>query len=47
VATPFVESNVQTIKVKQMQDQLKQMETKTIEAQAIGGFHAPSEGMVE
>lgn len=33
VATPLVESNIQTIKVKQLQDQLKQMETNTIEAQ--------------
>ena len=33
VATPLVENNIQTIKVKQLQDQLKQMEMNAIEAQ--------------
>ena len=31
VATPFVESNVQAMKVKQMQDELKEMETKAVD----------------
>ena len=33
VATPLVESNIQTMKVKQVQDQLKQMTMKAIESQ--------------
>ncbi|XP_068737049.1 general transcription factor 3C polypeptide 1-like isoform X2 [Montipora capricornis] len=33
VATPFVASNIQTKKVKEVQDQLKQMEKKTLEQQ--------------
>ena len=31
VATPFVESNTQTVKVKQVQDQLKHIETRALD----------------
>ena len=59
VATPFVEANTQTVKVKQVQDQLKRMETKAAESQTLEGTPrespqpspcpspAPSESMLE
>jgi len=37
VATPFVESNVQAVKVKQMQDELKEMETKAVDLNTSKG----------
>ena len=37
MATPFVESNVQAMKVKQMQDELKEMETKAVDLNTSKG----------
>ena len=37
VATPFVESNVQAIKVKQVQDELKEMETNAVDLNTSKG----------
>ena len=37
MATPFVKSNVQAIKVKQVQDELKQMETKAVDLNSSNG----------
>lgn len=34
VATPLMKSNIQTMKVKQVQDQLKEMEMKALEQHA-------------
>lgn len=37
MATPFVESNVQAMKVKQMQDELKEMEIKAVDLNTSKG----------
>lgn len=37
MATPFVESNVQAMKVKQMQHELKEMETKAVDLNTSEG----------